>query len=70
VKQEDPRVFHPEDEASVLTRTTRRRHILEDRILAYYLHENIKPYIVALYGRLIITFQEATVCQQYVYGNT
>jgi hypothetical protein len=57
-------------ETSVLTRTTRRLHIAEDSILHCYRRENIESYIVVLFGRLIITFDEATDCQLYLHGNT
>jgi hypothetical protein len=33
-----------------------------------YRRENIKSYIVVLYGRLIITFDEATACQLRIHG--
>jgi hypothetical protein len=44
--------------------------IPEDTIRHRYCRENAKSYIVAQYGKLIITFDEATAGQLYLHGNT
>jgi hypothetical protein len=46
-----------------------RQRIPGDSILHCYRRPNIKSYIVVLYMRLIITFDEATLCQLYLHGN-
>jgi hypothetical protein len=56
-------------EMSVLTRTTQLHHIPEDSIFHCYCRENVKSYIVVLCERLIITFDKATACQQYLQVN-